>query len=871
MNTNPHGGDIKSIAEKLGLRECPKINLDFSVNINPLGAPPILRNIILKKRNLIEHYPQINAADAAAALADSHNIAVKRVLAGNGSTELFALVLQAIKPESVGLIAPCYAGYKEVCNALNIPTKWRHTLTSENNFTLTEKDLSKITDKLIFIGSPNNPTGIAIPPEILLKIADNNPACTLVVDESFIDFCSNAKDLTLMRDNIPHNIIVIKSLTKFFAIPGLRLGMLYASEKTTADIAACRLPWSVNAFAQEAAIHLFQDEIYIKKTRQQVEKLRNRMRNRLSSINGITVFKSDTNFILIKLHDNWTASALQKKLISHGILIRNCDNYHGLNSQYCRLAVRPDNESDELIQIMDSILSGKNIVVKNNKPSTPAIMVVGTTSDSGKSIVATGLCRLMARRNLRVSPFKAQNMALNSYVTEEGGEMGRAQVTQAAAAGIRPHTDMNPILLKPLGEDGSQVIVNGKPIGNFKAKEYYTMKNDMRHKAHKAYDRLAAKNDIMILEGAGSPAEINLLDEDFVNMDMAAYANAGTILVADIDRGGVFATILGTIELIPERYRNLIAGIIINKFRGDISLLESGIRDIETLTGIPVIGVLPYLENLRIEEEDSMGLIRQRDTGNAIINVAVIRLPRISNYTDFQAMENDMGINVRYIEHPKELGNAHLIIIPGTKNTRADLEWLHNSGMSNVLIACKNKQIPIIGICGGYQMLGEYVIDTHGIEGKAGKTRGMGLLNINTFLSSEKELAQVQGITNNGIAFIQQGIKFRGYEIHAGKSAETSPHKKPLTIKKRGEKTTNEQAGAVSNNGMIFGCYVHGFFDNNEIRKNLWHWLCQYNNLDFSGITVNTDVQSSEFDRLANVIEERVDLTTLFDDNFAST
>jgi len=493
----------------------------------------------------------------------------------------------------------------------------------------------------------------------------------------------------------------------------------------------------------------------------------------------------------------------------------------------------------------------------------PAIMVVGTTSDAGKSVVATGLCRLLVRHGLRVAPFKAQNMALNSYVTAEGGEMGRAQVVQAHAAGIRPHTDMNPVLLKPQGEHGSQVIVNGQPIGTLKAREFYAAKADMRRAAHEAYDRLASQYERIVLEGAGSPAEINLMEEDYVNMEMAAYAGAKTILVADIDRGGVFASIYGTLALIPERYRHLIVGIIINKFRGDVTLLESGIRDIEALTKVPVLGVLPYCRDLGIEEEDSLGLERLRGTGGRVLDIAIIRFPCISNYTDFLAMEGDTGINIRYIETPAALGSPDLIILPGTKSTRADLQWLHDTGFTAELKRARSLGIPLMGICGGFQMLGLDVEDPKGVEGEIGKTAGLGMLPVTTRLDSRKELAQVEGVTTSSLPFCLEGTRFCGYEIHAGVSSTDAAFTSPLTITRRQDCEGSEPVGAVSEDGGVFGCYVHGFFDDHQLRSHLWCWLCARKGIASDQVCAVENSQTAVFDRLADLMEQHLDLDIL--------
>ena len=493
-------------------------------------------------------------------------------------------------------------------------------------------------------------------------------------------------------------------------------------------------------------------------------------------------------------------------------------------------------------------------------------MVVGTTSDAGKSIVTTGLCRLLARRGVRVAPFKAQNMALNSYVTAEGGEMGRAQVTQAYAAGLLPHTDMNPVLLKPLGEKTSQVIVNGQPIGNLKAREYYAAKAEMRQAAHGAYDRLSTQYEMIVLEGAGSPAEINLMEEDFVNMAMAHYAGAKTILVADIDRGGVFASIYGTLALIPARYRDLISGVIINKFRGDVTLLESGIRDIEALTNVPILGVLPYCRDLGIEEEDSLGLERARGMDGDALDIVVVRLPCISNYTDFFCMEGDEGINIRYIDKPMALGSPDLIILPGTKSTRADLRWLHDIGFSTVLQQAYHAKIPIIGICGGFQMLGHHVDDPNGVEGEKGMTAGLGLLPVTTRLDTYKELAQVQGITTATLPFCPAGTPFRGYEVHAGVSSNDSDTLCPLTMTQRRHREVSEPAGAIHDDGLVFGCYVHGFFDDHKLRAHLWRWLCQRKGMAEDRVRVVERSASSAFDRLADLMEQHLDLESLLAD-----
>ncbi|MCG2678906.1 MAG: cobyric acid synthase [Kiritimatiellae bacterium] len=499
----------------------------------------------------------------------------------------------------------------------------------------------------------------------------------------------------------------------------------------------------------------------------------------------------------------------------------------------------------------------KNRFARRTGCKTPAIMVVGTMSSSGKSVVAAALCRYFARRGFNPAPFKAQNMSLNSFVTREGGEMGRAQVVQAQAAGIEPHTDMNPILLKPIGEAGCQIILNGRPIGNYPARTYYTMKSRMRTAARAAYDRLAARHDLIILEGAGSPAEINLQAEDFVNMDMAEYAGAAVILVADIDRGGVFAGIYGTVSLLPEKHRRLLAGTIINKFRGDKSLLDPGVQQIERLTGIPVLGVLPYVPNLAIDDEDSLSLDARQPKAGSVLDIAVIRLPRISNFTDFLPLEKTTGVRVRYVRKVHDLGAPDLIILPGTKNTRADLRFLAAGGWCKALKQAAHRLIPVFGICGGYQMLGRRVTDPTGIEGAKGKEAGLDLLCVTTVLEKEKQLAQVSGKTTSDLPFAAAGTPFEGYEIHAGRTTATDPIRRPLVITRRRAKKTRVPEGAISDNGLVFGCYLHGLFDNDRLRTQLLGWLCKRKGIAPT-IAPQQKTLVNEFDRLVSLFEKHI-------------
>ena len=436
-----------------------------------------------------------------------------------------------------------------------------------------------------------------------------------------------------------------------------------------------------------------------------------------------------------------------------------------------------------------------------------AIMVQGTMSNAGKSYLAAALCRIFHQDGYRVAPFKSQNMALNSFITEEGLEMGRAQVMQAEAAGIKPSVLMNPILLKPTNDTGSQVIVNGEVLGNLSAKEYYRRKREMIPHIMQAYRQLDEQYDIIVLEGAGSPAEINLKQDDIVNMGMAKLAKAPVLLVGDIDRGGVFASLAGTLMLLDEDEKAMVKGLVINKFRGDVSILEPGLRQIEDITGKPVVGVVPYM-NLDLEDEDSLSERFTRQDKAAAIDIAVVRLPRISNFTDFNSLECIEGVAVRYIKTVSELRVPDLVILPGTKNTMEDLLWLRESGLEAAIRKLAAANTPILGVCGGYQMLGRTLSDPEGIE-KQGTLAGLGLLPCETVFNAQKTRTRMQAEV---LAQPFAGARLDGYEIHMGRTRRTGAE--PFC-----RLQTGAEDGAVQ--GLVFGTYLHGLFDTGSLTDRL--------------------------------------------------
>jgi adenosylcobyric acid synthase len=491
------------------------------------------------------------------------------------------------------------------------------------------------------------------------------------------------------------------------------------------------------------------------------------------------------------------------------------------------------------------------------------IMVQGTASSVGKSVIVAALCRIFHQDGRRVAPFKAQNMALNSFITADGGEIGRAQVVQAEAADIAPTVDMNPVLLKPTSDSGCQVIVLGKVARNISARDYYQYTPSLLETVTAALERLRAEYDVVVIEGAGSPAEINLKDGEIVNMRLAKIAGAPVLLAGDIDRGGVFASLVGTLELLDETERCYIKGFVINKFRGDVSLLQPALDFLEKRTGRPVLGVIPYFRDIRIAQEDSVYLDERPPGAPGDLQIAVIRLPHISNYDDFDPLEEE-GANVTYVNQRFELGSPHLIIIPGTKSTVADLAYLRHSGLADSILAKARAGTPVVGICGGYQMLGQQILDTQGVESPEGEVAGLGLLPVVTEFAPEKSTRQVTAtvLDDRGLLAGAAGMEISGYEIHMGQTRgeEGAP---AFRITGTPQGPADYTDGVLDGRGMVMGTYLHGLFYNDAFRQAFLNNLRRLWGLaeNGGGVTVSRD---REYNKLADLVRGRLDMAEVY-------
>jgi adenosylcobyric acid synthase len=500
------------------------------------------------------------------------------------------------------------------------------------------------------------------------------------------------------------------------------------------------------------------------------------------------------------------------------------------------------------------------------------LMVVGASSSAGKSLLVAALCRIFARRGLRVAPFKAQNMSNNAAVCSDGGEIGRAQAVQAMAAGVPLQVDFNPVLIKPEADARSQVVVMGRPFHTLSAADYYDYKKELWQIITAALDRLRAAYDLVIIEGAGSPVELNLKPGDLVNMRVAQYAQAPTLLVGDIDRGGIFAQLLGTLWLLETDERRLVRGLVVNKFRGDMTLFADGVRILEERGGTPVLGVIPWLKNLGIPEEDAVALDtplfrRPEQPDQPLIDLAVVHLPLISNFDDFDPFQQDPGVRVRYISTPEELGRPSAVLLPGTKSTMADLDWLRRQGLAEAIQVHARQGGSVVGVCGGYQMLGQAIYDPQRVESARDETAGLGLLPVRTTFAGEKVTHQARArIAARSGTWLEglQGLAISGYEIHMGRTESSGQEYPPawLVITGRSGEAVHELDGAISADGKVWGCYLHGLFENPALRQ-AWLRSLGWPGEASGAPSDNAPSYQAAFDHLADAVEQALDMQQL--------
>ncbi len=804
MNTFEHGGNIHKI-----LRETPKKDrqiLDFSANINPLGPPEWFRPLISSQLENLIHYPDPDNTSFIAAISLHTGISTEHIIVGNGTTELLYAFLRVLPCKRVVIPVPSYVDYARAAKIAGLPIV-NFTLCEADDFTLNLDALAAVIepDDLVIIATPNNPTGKSVDRSKLLLLIKDYPDSYFLIDEAFADFIEGSHSLGAKAANI----LTLNSMTKFYGVPGLRIGYGILSPTLACKVKENLPPWTVNSLAQAVGAAALNDIGYQKKTRQTCSELRLEMETALRRIPELKVYSSEANYLFIKVVGRTDAITVADFCLTHGIMIRRCENYQGLEAPHLffRVAVRTRRENLRLLDALNHFFTRAT----NHPPARKkarSIMFQGTCSDAGKSIITAALCRILCQDGVRVAPFKAQNMSLNSFVTLQGDEMGRAQVVQAQAARLDPDCRMNPILLKPNSDTGSQIIVCGKPVGNMSVLAYNDYKPKVWNSVCKSYDALADEFDVVVLEGAGSPGEVNLKADDIVNMRMAQYAESPVILVGDIDRGGVYASFVGIMEVLAEWERQLVAGFLVNKFRGQASLLASAHSYVQMHTGRSVFGVVPYLKNLGLPEEDSVsfkkGSFNKQHIGSGI-EIVVINLPHISNFTDVEPFLEEPDVTLRIVEDAADIGSPQAIILPGSKNVIHDLRFLKDGGFAEKIGQSLEKGCQVIGICGGYQMLGKLIHDPYEIESVDGQLSGLGYLEIETVIERDKNLTRKSGVHR------LSGKKIFGYEIHHGISSIT---RQPVLSFDDGT-----SCGQMELSEKVWGCYLHGIFDSDEFRR----------------------------------------------------
>lgn len=845
-----HGGNVHGLARELGMDVTSL--LDFSANINPLGPPEWLRPLISSEVSSLVHYPDPFATRLAQVIAARYQVDVESVVVANGTTELLYQLPKLLGRDRALIPSPSYIDYTKVMELAGMRVR-SFLLLAERGFTLLPGELaSELTGgELVVIGSPNNPTGALVDPEQIVQLARRHPATLFLIDEAFLDFVEGSRSVALAADNI----MTLHSLTKFYAIPGLRLGFGIFPLPIARLLREHLPPWTVNTLAQAVGVRALADQEYGEQSRTLCHELRTDLARDLQGFPALQLFDSAANYLLLRLRDGSDVRILAGQLLERKIMIRTCGNYTGLDGSYFRIAVRTAAENRRLLDALTEILQPCPVKAVNPAPKKARpLMFQGTSSNAGKSVLTAALCRILLQDGVRVAPFKAQNMSLNSFVTRDGLEMGRAQVVQAQAARLDPDVRMNPVLLKPNSDTGSQVIVHGRPVGNMDVMTYLRYKETAMQAAHASYDSLAADYDVILLEGAGSPGEVNLKRHDIVNMGMARYAQAPVLLVGDIDRGGVYASFVGTMEVLNEWERALVAGFVVNRFRGQASLLQAAHDYVTGHTGREVLGVVPYLKNLGIPEEDSVsfkeGLFQGARPEVDHVEIALISLPHISNFTDIEPLAAEPDVFLRVVERAEDLGHPQAIILPGSKNVIRDLAALRSCGLADAIQRLAAGGCEIIGVCGGYQMLGRSIEDPLAIESDQGAIAGLGLLPMTTVLAADKKLVRQSGVHT------ESGQPVHGYEIHHGRSQSDLPPTLAFT--------DGTGCGAVDASGRIWGSYLHGIFDSDPFRRWFINRLRQRQGLmPLPGIPAPYDLEPA-FDRLAATVRDSVDMNRIY-------
>lgn len=821
-----HGGRLLHAAEEFGIALQDWLDLSTGINPNPYPVTAIP----------LPYWQRLPEDEDGLLVAAAKYYGNNNLLACAGSQAVIKALPWVLpvnnSSQRVGIISP---GYNEHAHAWQSAGFKIEPLQPQQLFSAALDSL-KTLHALVII-NPNNPTGDVFSFKHLkqLQQALQQQQSWLIVDEAFID---STPEQSLLTRELQPNLLVLRSVGKFFGLAGARAGFVFAPTAILEKLDAYLGPWSVNNPTRFVLKKALADFAWQESNRDRLQQQSERLK-RLLDYHNLT---ANGGCALFQWSKQDQAQNLYQQLAQQGVLVRLFK--HPIKSLRFGL---PGSESawSKLEQALAHASKSQSYlaVPKPADCKAKTLMIQGTTSDAGKSILVTGLARVFKRLGYKVAPFKPQNMALNSAVTNDGGEIGRAQALQAQASGIDSNVHLNPVLLKPNSDLGAQVIIQGKAIGNMKAQHYHEFKPQAMKAVLDSHQRLAKEFELILVEGAGSPAEINLRKGDIANMGFAEAVDCPVILIADINRGGVFAHLLGTLELLSASEQQRVAGFVINRFRGDLDLLKPGLDWLEQRTGKPVFGVLPFLPDLTLDAEDSINTQQQLDKTGKTLKIVVCRLARISNHNDFDPLRQHPQVDLVFSPPEQTLPACDLVIIPGSKSVRQDLQQLQNSAWPAQLQRHLRYGGKLMGICGGFQMLGQTIKDPEGVESTAGISQALGFFDLETILTGQKQLSKVEG------TLIFQQAKVRGYEIHAGQT-QGSALESPLLSLDNGL-----QEGAVSADQAIIGTYLHGLFDSPASLLSLLRWagLPQAKQIrDYDAI------REEQIDRLADSIEDNL-------------
>jgi cobyric acid synthase CobQ len=834
----------------------PDALLDFSTSSNPLGPPEWLRARISAAVSSLVRCPDPDCSALIDAAAQQYGVPAEQILAGNGTTELLYLLPAALDIGRAFIPLPAPEHYLGAARAGGV-TAHLLPLHAENDFDLDFDHLAQTlrhaqaTAAMVLLGRPNHLTGRSFDADRLRRLAQRFANVTFVVDETSAEFIEDFDSLTVNR---PANVLVLRSVTRAFACPGLRLGLAIGDAAAIRGIKAMQPPRSVNTIALAVGEAALQDGAYLEQSRAHTGRLRDYLHRRLGQIHGLTVFPGQANFLLVRCNRaGLDAPSLARRLLKHGLAIRVCDGVEGLDQRFFRLAVRDARENHRLLDALRKELFMAPLVTARRR--TPALMLQGTASGAGKSVLTAALCRIMLQDGYRIAPFKAQTMPRAPYVTRDGGQMGRGQAMQALAARLDPDVRMNPLLLKPDGAAGDQVVMCGRPVEDLRVTDYVRYRAEAFERIKEAYDALAGECDAVLLEGTGSPAEVNLKTHDIVNMKMAEHAEAPVLLVGDIDRGGVFASFVGSMEVLNEQERARVAGFIVNRFRGRADMLKEALDYTLHHTGRPVLGVVPYLDDLGLPREhaaEQAPQVGKQHPINDSVDIAVIALPHAQGLSDGEPLRLEPDVRLRIIAQARQLGSPDAIILPHSRDLLGDLTFLRASGLDRRLIQLAGQGgTEIVGIGAGFQLLGRSIADPHGLAIPGAAMDALGLLPMTTAMASARNLTPMTA------RHLASGLSVSGYAVPHDSNRDCEAI--PALLDRQGQAD-----GACSANGQVWGCYLLGLFDADPFRRWFIDRLRRRKGLSpLQAVQMRYDLEPA-FERLADTVRACLDMPAIY-------